>query len=172
MSDETTAPTETTPAPTEQQTPESKTFTQEQVNALLAEQKRKVSSGFADYADLKTKASEFDKLAESQKTELQKANERAEAAERLLAETAAEALRNKVLAAHEIPADWQEFVFGATEEELTAKAEKVKSLIPAPAQETAPLLRELYIPGEGAAPALALNSDQLEADLKAKLGIA
>src|SRR5688572_13274208 len=59
-----------------------RTFTQDQVNAFLAEEKRKVTERFADYDDLKTKASEYDKVTEASKTELQKERERAEAAER------------------------------------------------------------------------------------------
>lgn len=155
-----------------------KTFTQDQVNAFLADQKRKVQSGFSDYDELKTKASEFDKFADSQKTEIQKAVDRAEAAESALAETvktsaaqAQENLRLTVIAKHGIPEEYQEFITGADESELEAKATKVKSLIPAPTQEQAPLLRELYIPGEAISPDIALNSDGLKAALEAKLGI-
>lgn len=57
--------------PAEQTAP--KTFTQDQVNALLADQKRTVQSRFADYNDLKTKAAEFDKARESAKTDLERA---------------------------------------------------------------------------------------------------
>lgn len=178
MSDEATT-TATTAEPTVvAEAAEAKTFTQDQVNAFLADQKRKVQSGFSDYDELKTKASEFDKFAESQKTEIQKAIERAEAAENALAETvktsadqAKENLRLKIIAKHEIPEAYQEFVTGADETELEAKAEKVKTLIPSTTQEQVPLLRELYIPGEAVSPDIALNSDGLKAALEAKLGI-
>lgn len=172
MSDEAAtaeATTETAAATTEQS--ESKTFTQDQVNALLANQKREVQGKFADYGDLKTKASEFDKLAESQKTELQKAIERADLAERALSEASSTNLRLAVIAKHGIPEDLQEFVIGSNEEELEARALKVLALVPAPVAATPNSLRELVVPGEGVAPDTALNSDGLKAALEAKLGI-
>ena len=59
---------------------------------------------------------------------------------------------------------------GATEEELTAKAEKVKQLIEAQSQ-AATTTRHAIVP-EGTVPALALNSDGIESALKSALGIA
>jgi chromosome segregation ATPase len=102
---------------------------QEELNRIIADRISREKAKYADYNDLKTKASEFDKLAESQKSETQKAIERAEAAERALAETQSERLRLSVIAKHQIPEEYQDFVSGGSEEELTAKAEKVKSLI-------------------------------------------
>lgn len=145
--------------------------TQEELNRIIAERISREKAKFADYNDLKTKASQFDQLTEAQKTETQKALERAEAAERALAESQSNALRLSVIARLGIPEDFHEFVVGATEEELVAKAEKVRSLIPAPTQQDAGI-RELFVAGEGRAPVTALNGDGLETALKAKLGIA
>ena len=145
--------------------------TQEEFNAMVADRIKRERAKYADYSDLKSKASKFDELAEAQKTETQRAIERAEAAERALADKSMEALRLSVIAKHGIPEEYQEFVTGADEAELNAKAEKVKSLIPAPTEQ-ANTVRELMIPGEGRSPATALNGDGLEAALKAKLGIA
>jgi hypothetical protein len=61
--------------------------TQDEFNALVAERVKRERAKYADYSDLKTKAAQFDEFAESQKTEIQKANERAEAAERALNES-------------------------------------------------------------------------------------
>lgn len=64
-------PPETPPAETP---PEgAKSFTQEQVNAMLAEQKRKGSEKFADYGDLKAKAARLDEIEAANATELDKA---------------------------------------------------------------------------------------------------
>lgn len=146
--------------------------TQEELNRIIADRISREKAKFADYNDLKTKATQFDELAEAQKSETQKALERAEAAERALAETQSEKLRLSVIAKHSIPEEYQEFVSGATEEELLAKVEKVKSLIPPAAVVEPPVIRELYVGGEGHAPAPpALNSDALETALKSKLGI-
>lgn len=53
-----------------------KTFTQDELNAIVADRVARAKP--ADYDDLKAKAEEFDKIAEAQKTDLQKAQEAAE----------------------------------------------------------------------------------------------
>ncbi|MDF1596956.1 MAG: hypothetical protein P1T08_12830 [Acidimicrobiia bacterium] len=65
----------------------SKTFTQEDLDRVVADRLRRERSKYADYDDLKAKASEFDKAQEEQKTELEKATERAAAAEKAKADT-------------------------------------------------------------------------------------
>ncbi len=48
-------------------------FSQEQVNSLLADQKRRVQSQFTDYADLKAKAEAHDAALEAARTDQEKA---------------------------------------------------------------------------------------------------
>lgn len=144
--------------------------TKEEFNRIIGERVKRTKEAFSDYDDLKAKASQFDQLADAQKSETQKALERAEAAERAIQEIRTENLRLSVIAKHQIPEELQELIVGSTEEELEARATKVKSLIPAPA-ETETGIRELFVSGEGRAPALALNGDGLEAALRSKLGI-
>jgi hypothetical protein len=67
------------------------TFTQTDVDRIVQERLGRQKAQFKDYDDLKAKAAEFDKIAESQKSELQKAQERAEAAEAKAAEVEARA---------------------------------------------------------------------------------
>lgn len=70
--------------------PADRTFSQAELDKIVQERvARAKSTPPADYEDLKTKAAELDKLQEAQKTELEKAQERAEKAERD-AEAAAE----------------------------------------------------------------------------------
>lgn len=57
----------------DQQTPDSKTFTQEQVNALLADQKRKVQASYKDYDTLKEKAALVAKLEAASQTDTERA---------------------------------------------------------------------------------------------------
>ncbi|MCR5848184.1 MAG: phage capsid protein, partial [Lachnospiraceae bacterium] len=64
---------------------EQKTFTQEEVNSIVAERLGRDRQKYADYDSLKQKAEEFDRLQEANKTELQKATERAEILEKELA---------------------------------------------------------------------------------------
>ena len=56
---------------------EAKSFTQEDVNHIVAKRVAK----YADYETLKEKAAKYDEIAEASKTELQKATERATALE-------------------------------------------------------------------------------------------
>lgn len=141
---------------------------QDELNKALAARLERERAKYADYQDLKTKASKFDELTEAQKSETQKALERAEAAERALQETQSEKVRLSVLARHQIPEDYHEFVVGSSEEELEARAQKVLSLIPKNDPPAGFVVR-----GEGQTPdAHALNGDPLLSALKEKLGIA
>jgi hypothetical protein len=78
------------------------TFTPEQqaqVDRIVRDRLARQKAQFADYEDLKNKASEYDKIAESNKTELQKAQERAAQAERTAAEAQERAQRTLTEAA-------------------------------------------------------------------------
>lgn len=59
-------------------TEQGKTFTQEQVNSIVEERLARESKKYADYEELKSKAAEFDKQQEAEKSELQKATEKSE----------------------------------------------------------------------------------------------
>lgn len=117
-----------------------KTFTQEQVNALLAEQRRKVESKFPDYDELKTSKAELDKIKSASQTEIEKALERANQAETKLsayeakeqaAQWAAEIVKDS-----EIPAS---VLRGNTREELQAHFDQLKDLAPKPARTPVPV---------------------------------
>lgn len=54
-----------------------KTFTQEEVDAIVMDRLWKERSKHSDYADLKAKAEELDKIKEANKTELEKEREKA-----------------------------------------------------------------------------------------------
>lgn len=103
-------------------------------------------------------------LEESQKSEIQKAQERAEAAERELATTKLETLRLSVAAKHGVPAN---LLTGSAEDEIEASAQ---ALIQFRGEQTASGPTRLVIPNEGGSPALALNSDGLEAALRQAVG--
>lgn len=70
----------TQPDPTQQPAPspsEPKTFTQDQVNTILAEEKRKVLAKFDGFDELKAKAARFDEIEAQNATELEKAVKKA-----------------------------------------------------------------------------------------------
>lgn len=104
---------------------------QEELNRIIAERISREKAKYADYTDLKAKASKFDELDAASKSELQKATERAEAAERERDAVRSESLRFSIIARHQIPADYHEFVVGGSEDELETKAQKVLTLIAA-----------------------------------------
>ena len=120
MSDE--VATENTAEPEGKQEAPPKTFTQDQVNSFLADQKRKITSAYADYDQIKADAVELAKIREADKTELQKAQERAEAAEKRAVEAEFAALRGRVAASKGVPAS---SLTGTTEDELTASADEL-----------------------------------------------
>lgn len=104
-----------------------RTFTQEEVNALMGKTRKEERAKFSNYEEYKAAADELAKLKEKDKTELEKATERAEAAEARLAEReAAEAI---ALAAREVSKATgvpEEALRGATREEIEAHAEVLR----------------------------------------------
>jgi hypothetical protein len=118
---------------------QARTFTQEQVNALLAKQKREDAAKFGDYDDLKTKAAELDQLKQASKTELEQALDRATKAEAAVAgfqakeqakQWAADIVRGSEIPAHVLR--------GSTREELQAHFDQLKELAPKPKRTPAP----------------------------------
>lgn len=65
---------------------QAKTFTQAELERIVQDRVARESKKYDGFDDLKTKAAEFDKIQDQQKSELQRANERAEKAERDAAE--------------------------------------------------------------------------------------
>lgn len=103
-----------------------KTFTQEEVNAMIGKRVNEVTSKYADYDSLKEKAGKYDEIQNSGKTELQKANERADALQKQLdgltkANTVREA-REKVSKELSIPV---ELLTGEDEETCKKQAEAI-----------------------------------------------
>ena len=104
-----------------------RTFTQEDVNRLLAGERRTQEQRFADAA---AKAKQFDELAEKEKTELQKAVEAREQMEKELAAERASRLRLEVAQAKGLPAEMAARLQGGTKEELEADADTLVRLLP------------------------------------------
>lgn len=128
--------------------------TQADLDRIIADRVSRERAKFADYAALKTKAAEFDKLADAQKTELQKAQERADAAEKRAAEFESRDQRAKwaadIVKDSKVPAS---ALRGATEDELKAHFEELKALIPAEeAPKPKPGAVGPYVPTEGSNP--------------------
>jgi len=114
---------------TEVKTTEVKTFTQDQVNAFMAEEKRKTQATFADYDDLKAKAEKFDKAEQASLSELErerKAHE-VDAAELKKYQTREQVSKwaAEIVKDSPIPAN---VLRGSTKEELVEHFEQLKAL--------------------------------------------
>lgn len=121
----------------ENATQEPRTFTQEEVNSFLAKDRKQMEEKYADYADLKEKAARLDQIEENAKSELQKAQERAEKLEAEVSaykrEAEIKAIRDRVAQATGVPAG---LLAGETEEACTEQANAIlsfKSEVPYPA---------------------------------------
>lgn len=107
---------------------EQRTFTQEELNAIVGERLAREREKYADYDELRDKAEAYDKAAEESKSELQKAVERAEKAEKAMAAMKAEREREALVAevAKAKGVDAQ-LLHGDTREELEAHADAIKA---------------------------------------------
>lgn len=88
--------------------------------------------------ELKPLADQFRALEESTKSDNQRLAEAAEAAKREAENARAEAIRYKAAATHGIPADHFDLLGSGSEEEITARAQKLAALIAAQQQPTTP----------------------------------
>ena len=143
--DSTTTDTTATTADTAGQT-----FTQEQVNTFLAEQKRKIG----DVKELKAAAVELAAIKESQKSAEQVAADRLAAADAEVAKIPAkvsEALRDHLVALHKIPAEDAELFLTASDPEVLLK--QVERLMARGVEDVAASKKQgNFVPREGNTP--------------------
>ena len=125
----------------EQQTneQEQKTFTQDELNAIVSDRVKREREKHADYASLKEKADRLDQLEEASKSEIQKMTEKADRLQQELdqikqAEVIRE-MRSKVSKETGIP---ENLLTGSTEEECKGQAEAIKAF----AKPTYPTIRD------------------------------
>lgn len=107
---------------------QTRTFTQDEVNAIVGKRLAEEKGKYADYDVLKAKADKFDEAEEKNKTELEKATERANnlEAELTALKKADEVrtMRENVANETGIPVH---LLTGATEDECKAQAEAIKA---------------------------------------------
>lgn len=108
----------------DEQQEQPKTFTQDEVNRIVAERLKRHKPD--DYESLKEKAAKFDELEEANKSELEKAQTAYQNVQKeldeLKAATAISAARSKVAAETGIPA---ELITGADEDSMRAQAQAI-----------------------------------------------
>jgi len=105
------------------ETAEQRTFTQEEVDQIVGERLGKERSKYSDYKVLKEKAARLDELEEASKTELQKAQDAAAAAQAELERYKTRAERAEI--AQRVAQDKgvpMSLITGSTKEEMEASA--------------------------------------------------
>lgn len=107
---------------------EAKTFTQDELNAIVSDRVKREREKHADYDELKEKAERLDKMEEASKSEIQKMTEKADRLQQELdAIKQAEKIREvraKVAKETGIP---ENLLTGDTVENCTAQAEAIKA---------------------------------------------
>ena len=105
-----------------------RTFTQEEVNAIVGKRLAEEKGKYSDYEEIKAKAAKYDEAEEANKSELQKAVERANNLEAELAgikkSEEIRSTREKIATETGIPAH---LLTGETEEACKAQAEAIKA---------------------------------------------
>jgi hypothetical protein len=114
-----------------------KTFTQEQVNDLIAREKGNLQRKYGDYDDLKSKASKFDELTEAQKTDLERVTGERDTFKTTAEQTQTENLRLRVAVEKNLPAELIDRLRGGTKEEMEADADQLLELVTARREEPA-----------------------------------
>ena len=105
-----------------------KTFTQSELDQIISERLKREREKYTDYDSLKEKAQRLDQIEEDAKSELQKAQERAEKLQTELSELKhaeeVRTIRDKVAQATGVPSS---LLTGNTEEECTEQAAGILS---------------------------------------------
>ena len=116
----------------EQTQTEEKTFTQAELDAVVKDRLKREREKYADYDAVKAIATKLDEIEAANKSELEKANEKAAKLEAELngIKKAAELreMREKIATENNIPAN---LLTGTTEDECKAQVESIKGLLSA-----------------------------------------
>lgn len=99
--------------------------TQDELNRIIAERVTRERAKYGDYNDLKAKAARFDELDAQNKSEVEKATERAAAIERERDEATARLNRLEVALEKGLSTSQAKRLVGSTREELEADADEL-----------------------------------------------
>lgn len=99
---------------------------------------QRAKENFAQIAQLKPQADQFRQLEEASKSEAQRLAEAAETAKRDAEQARAEAIRYKAAATYGVPSEHFDLLGSGTEEEISARAEKIRALLAAQAAAATP----------------------------------
>lgn len=110
-----------------------KTFTQKELDAIVADRLKRERTKYEGFDELKAKAAKFDELEEASKTELQKVTERAEKLQSELDSIkktqSLKELRERVAKEAGVPASSMSLITGETEEVCKEQAKTIMSML-------------------------------------------
>jgi glutamate synthase domain-containing protein 3 len=118
---------------------DNKTFTQADVERLLADRLSRERKKFADYDGLKKKAIEFDKLQDAQKSEVEKLNDQLATAQVELQGFRVAEIRRTAADAAGLPAKYAKYITAADEAEALEQAKELAKDIKTPEPKPADL---------------------------------
>lgn len=105
-----------------------KTFTQDELNAIVADRLGREKSKYSDYEEIKAKAAKFDESQEATKSEIEKATEKANQLqaeiEQMKKAEGIRAVRDSIASELNVPA---ELLLGEDEESCRAQAEAIQN---------------------------------------------
>jgi hypothetical protein len=127
-----TTTTATTDAAAAATTEAGKTFTQEQVNDLIAREKGNLQRKFEGFDDLKAKAARLDEIEAANQTDLERLTGQIDSLKGDVEPTKAENMRLRVALDKGVPADLIDRLRGGTKEELEADAEALMKRVGGP----------------------------------------
>ncbi|MGQ4548295.1 hypothetical protein ACUH96_00895 [Dermabacteraceae bacterium P13077] len=154
---------EQTPTADAPETGKPAVFTQEQVNAFVADAKRKTQDKFSDYDDLKTQVTDLSQQLSSFTQERDSLTKRVEEAEAVAKTAEVARIRATVAASMGVPLN---LLTADTEDDCRAQA---SALLEFAAQKTTPAPSS-GVAGDPTVQATPLNSDALTAALQRALG--
>lgn len=106
--------------------------TQEEFNRIISERLGRERSKYADYADLKDKATQFDQLTASQQTELQREQAARQAAEQTAQSASTELARAKAALKYKLADEDLDLLGTGTPEEIDARAKRLSERLAPP----------------------------------------
>lgn len=115
-----------------------RTFSQSELDAVIADRLQRERSKYADYNDLKAKAEQFEQAEAAKLSELERTTKALEEAQAKAAALELDQLRTKAAAAAQLPEGFASRLVGKTEEELLADAKKLAEAMPAAPRQTPP----------------------------------
>ena len=106
--------------------------TQEEFNRIISERLGRERSKYADYADLKNKATQYDQLTASQQTELQREQAARQTAEQNAQQNANELARARAALKYKLADEDLDLLGTGTPEEIDARAKRLSERLAPP----------------------------------------